>query len=401
MLTYYQILSVPETASQQEIKSAFRKLSLRYHPDRNNGDKNAEAKFREVLDAYKILSDPDKKAWYDRQLFYKRQPPQPAPPPSQPHSRPRPVYHQPGPFYRVRREYADEYVKPDFSRMPWRFMGFVTGGLILFFVLLYNFGPKPKNSYPASLEERVSIEIQPVSTVSAQNVRLKDGTYISLAGLASRYPGASVVELYPDIDGDNVDELHLSVTYPGRALFTSHDYIFRRDSLPETMNAGENDIVYEEFFHYGNGMHIVGDNMRLYFGADIETYYSCSDCQVDGLPNPGMVPAIYLRARNGRLRFAETSARRNREIEENLAHLKYAGILERANGQDGGTRKEYLRQVVTYYFNNRDLRATETLFRNNYPGSDQEAVWQDAETIIKTYVQKITSNAAFGNMEVF
>ncbi|MBO9152788.1 J domain-containing protein [Chitinophaga sp. GCM10012297] len=398
MLTYYQILSIPETASLKEIKSAFRKLSLRYHPDRNDGDKTAETKFREVLEAYKVLSDLDKKAWYDRQLFYKRQPPQPAPQPqSQP--RPQPIYQQP-PFRKVHRRYTEEYVQPDFSRMPWRFMGFVTGGLLLFFVLLYNFGPKPRDINQELRDEEVRIEMPPISTVSQQSVKLKDGTSISLSGLASRYPSASVVELYSDIDGDGADELHLSVTYPGRALFTSRDYIFRRAEMPGEMDVDTKDALYEEFFTYENGLHIVGDNMRLYFGADIETYYSCNDCQVTGLPNPRMVPAIYLRARNGRLRFAETNAGRNREIEENLAYLNTRGVPDLANGQDDGTRKEYIRQVVTYYFNNRALPAAETLFRGNYPGSDQDAVWKDAEEIIKTYVQKITSNAAFGNMEV-
>jgi molecular chaperone DnaJ len=63
---YYEILEVSRTASDQEIKSSYRKLALKYHPDRNQGDKKAEEKFKEAAEAYAILSDGDKRARYDR-----------------------------------------------------------------------------------------------------------------------------------------------------------------------------------------------------------------------------------------------------------------------------------------------------------------------------------------------
>jgi molecular chaperone DnaJ len=62
---YYKILGVSKDATQDEIKKAFRKLSLKFHPDRNPGDKEAEAKFKEVAEAYEVLSDPKKKEEYD------------------------------------------------------------------------------------------------------------------------------------------------------------------------------------------------------------------------------------------------------------------------------------------------------------------------------------------------
>ena len=63
---YYSILGVNKTASADRIKKQFRKLALKYHPDRNQGNKAAEAKFKEISEAYEVLSDPDKRAKYDR-----------------------------------------------------------------------------------------------------------------------------------------------------------------------------------------------------------------------------------------------------------------------------------------------------------------------------------------------
>ena len=63
---YYEVLGVSRTAEEVEIKSAFRKLAMKYHPDRNPGDKESERKFKEINEAYEALKDPDKRAAYDR-----------------------------------------------------------------------------------------------------------------------------------------------------------------------------------------------------------------------------------------------------------------------------------------------------------------------------------------------
>jgi molecular chaperone DnaJ len=63
---YYDILEVSRDASSEEIKKSYRKLAMKYHPDRNSGDKSSEEKFKEISEAFDVLSDPDKKARYDR-----------------------------------------------------------------------------------------------------------------------------------------------------------------------------------------------------------------------------------------------------------------------------------------------------------------------------------------------
>ena len=63
---YYEVLGVSKTATDEEIKKAYRKMALKYHPDKNPGDKEAEEKFKEAAEAYDVLSNADKRARYDQ-----------------------------------------------------------------------------------------------------------------------------------------------------------------------------------------------------------------------------------------------------------------------------------------------------------------------------------------------
>ena len=63
---YYEVLGLKKGASDDQIKKAYRQMAKKYHPDLNPGDKKAEAAFKEVNEAYSVLSDPEKKARYDQ-----------------------------------------------------------------------------------------------------------------------------------------------------------------------------------------------------------------------------------------------------------------------------------------------------------------------------------------------
>lgn len=65
MTNYYEILEVKKDATEQEIKKSYRKLSLKWHPDKNQGSKEAEERFKEISKAYQILSDPGTRNLYD------------------------------------------------------------------------------------------------------------------------------------------------------------------------------------------------------------------------------------------------------------------------------------------------------------------------------------------------
>ena len=63
---FYEILGVAKNASESEIKKSYRKLAMKYHPDRNQGDQEAEKKFKEASAAYEVLKDSQKRAAYDQ-----------------------------------------------------------------------------------------------------------------------------------------------------------------------------------------------------------------------------------------------------------------------------------------------------------------------------------------------
>src|SRR5262249_2560147 len=76
---YYELLGVARKASAKDIRTAFRKLARKYHPDLNPGDQSAEDKFKQLQEAYDVLSDSKKRAMYDQHGFYSDHVPQGGP----------------------------------------------------------------------------------------------------------------------------------------------------------------------------------------------------------------------------------------------------------------------------------------------------------------------------------
>lgn len=414
MPTHYQTLGIPETASLPEIKSAFRKLSLRYHPDRNNGDKQSEEIFRGILDAYKVLSDPDQKHWYDRQLYYSRQPRQDYYQQSNTQSNAGHSYQPPYDQYayqqtQERRTYTPppEPVKPWFARISRWSLGI----LFVFFIKMVLFSLDDRRTYVPEFDfKRFDTAKNIMSTPSLVQkltyVKMQDGSRISLEDLLGHDEDATNIQSMEDIDNDGTKEMHISITHRNQEQYTDRDIILKRrhnlqDAIVEETGKPHSSPAYEEFFDHTGGMYIVGNNIRLYFDAAVETYKSCGSCNVSGMPYKNNKPGIYLIADKGKLQFSRDYDYRNKILEESLVYLSGLDVPELESGQDGGIRKEYLRQVITCYFNNLSFEKTEKLFRKYYNGKDEDAVWKDAQSIIRNYAQKITSNAAFSNKEVF
>src|ERR1700693_5130877 len=76
---YYELLGVPKKANTKDIRTAFRKLARKYHPDLNPGDKSSEEKFKQLQEAYDVLSDAKKRQMYDQYGFYSDNIPQGGP----------------------------------------------------------------------------------------------------------------------------------------------------------------------------------------------------------------------------------------------------------------------------------------------------------------------------------
>ena len=62
---YYQVLGISQNAKEQEIKKVYKRLAIKYHPDRNPGNQEAESKFKQIKEAYEVLSDPEKREAYN------------------------------------------------------------------------------------------------------------------------------------------------------------------------------------------------------------------------------------------------------------------------------------------------------------------------------------------------
>lgn len=174
MRDFYRILGIPDNATLADIKSAYRRLAKQYHPDLNPGSKQSEEKFKEILDAYTILSDDELRAQYDRKrkfgsasTAYYSSPP-----------------HNPGDKKResLRKEYPPEYIEKMRQRNKTRIVRQITRrkkilrGMIITFVL-YMFGAIAFESWikhPRSEKEQAMLDSMRRERVFKDSVQLTD-----------------------------------------------------------------------------------------------------------------------------------------------------------------------------------------------------------------------------------
>jgi curved DNA-binding protein len=205
---YYEILGVSRTASQKEISSAFRKLARKYHPDVNRGDKQAEERFKELSNAHEVLSDPEKRKFYDRfgDDWQAAQAAGASPDGPGPGAGPRGGGFG-GPGGRVRYETIDQ---EEFERMFGGGAGFSD-----LFGSIFSGGPasgrggaaaRPFDTGPIEAEATVDISLRDAFKGASQQVRLPDGRRIEVKvpagvtdGTVLRVPGLRAqVRVRPD-----------------------------------------------------------------------------------------------------------------------------------------------------------------------------------------------------------
>lgn len=425
MRDYYYILGVAENAPIDQIKSAFRKLSMKFHPDKNNGEKFYEDQFRAILEAWDVLSDPSRKAVYDQQLrrfkaaaaeaaykdalirkyeaelrkynaYINQQQPQ-TPPPARQH-----------PFW----EWFWQHDKTSGHNggLPWRAI-LLTGAVLFFFcILLYLFGPQGNIRYKRNegvytysgneMKEASNAVITrndasgtaPL-TISRDAVLLMDeGKSIVLDKYLSDPARTRNQYKLKDIDNDSLPELQITY-HTGGAHCCNVDHLFRQASSNK----------YQLIFSYMGGMYMADNKLSLYFYQDLGYYHSCYGCTITSkLPRQDVNAEINMIFDHGKLQHATTDEKLNESIHTNLSFITRRGIpAMNADGLDDGSRKEIMLHMMAYHFNNHDKEKTKALFDRYYTWTDSIARWNDLETMITRYEEIIFQNDAYRKKQTF
>lgn len=372
MPTLYQVLGVPENATPAFIKSAFRKLSMQYHPDRNPGNPAAEARFREILEAYRILSEPDDRLRYDRQLAWSRVPS--APPATQ--------------TKQTKQQHAGAYrnpappppAAPPPRPMPLKFMGIVLGALILLFVGLYNCGPKPKAANPQEIEYSPQNEVKlPKGVSPEQHILFANGDTATYGEWHASISNHTFIESWQSFGAYATPALFVTIYFtPDRHTYC--DFVFLED--------GEG--TFRQVFRYHGGTYKNGTLVQLFFGRDVEPA-SCGDCEAEDLPNPG-ITGIFLRELTEGYRFENATQRHERKLRQNLEWL--AANADVVDFGPGGLQRQFIRQMLTWHFLHRTEASAEGVFREYYTRSDVDKAWDEIAGLIKDYENKIAFDIA-------
>lgn len=394
MRDYYYILGVDENASPEQIKSAFRKLSMKFHPDKNNGEKFYEDQFKAILEAWDVLSDPAKKAGYDQQLKRYR-------------SAAANIAYKDALIRKYEEELRSRGTVPqqpvlqqqDFS-MSHRTIIITASLMVLFFVSLYLFAPrdtKPKVVYsevipPPDTGSKELLADKDTPALPPDPPLVLDGRPSTLSKFLGDETHLRSNHTLTDIDNDGTPEL-LITYHTGGAHCCNVDHLF---VLTE---GGQFELV----FSYIGGLYTSGNKLSLYYYQDIGYYHSCYGCTItDKLPRQDVNAEINTIFNKGKLTQAETNPQLNESIVINLAYLSSRGIPDLdEEGWDDGSRKEIMLHMIAYHFNNRDVEKTKALFDQYYTWSDRTARRKDLLAMINKYEEIIFSNAAYREKQTF
>jgi DnaJ-domain-containing protein 1 len=410
MKDYYYILGVDSNATDEDIKTAYRKLSKKFHPDANNGEPFFEERFKAIQEAYETLSDPGKRSAYDLELRRFNL--------SRLNNDDLKEYEA-----SLKKKYDEELkwreealrqqyqqgqmdtgsgvFEPDNETRPTatetkqqnNAYAYIVGivlvlmalAVIVFMVNKKKDPPKradPINAASHTSSARTDTAYTPMAITaansnaqvfSANNPRLVlRNNNTMLLGQFPLGPG-NETEVVPnkthrfvDLDNDSIPEL-LTSFYTGGIHCCDVNDVFVEQS----------EAVYKQVFSFTGGLQIKQDFIVLDFHEYIGYFYSCYTCYADSLPAP-VYSEIRVQYVNGKFLLAPAEEEINRNVITNLEYLAQTPIpdVDDVNNDDG-TRKAYARNIITWHFNNgADLNKTKALFDRYYDHYDKDTVWK-------------------------
>ena len=425
MRDYYYILGITQNATEQEIKTAYRKLSMKFHPDKNSGEKFFEERFKEIQEGYEILSNQTKRREYDSKL-------------NQFNSTRTNRDNLKNEEEELKRKFEEEFrkredeikrkfqaresrIKADAERKireettkPQEPLNTEKGGnsysaLILtliviaavsfLFYYLVNKENANKESeianqdsilYRAKLDSMLQ-SINDSSSKSFYNISeielvLDSNNQIKLSDFPSTDYIAEHKDWikfnFTDIDNDFIPELETRY-FTGGAHCCFVYNIFKQTS--------KNTFTQIFSFEGGeNSLSIEDDGIYINFFEQLGYFFTCYACSIDdSLPNGYFRPHLTLNYSQNGFTLAPKDDYLDRIIFEDLEYLKNRPIPKiDSTRMDDGTRKAFAEHIITYHFNNQENSdSTKFVFDKYYLGEDSLEIWET----IKNHVNSISN----------
>lgn len=408
MKDYYYILGIEQIATESEIKTAYRKLSLKFHPDKNNGEKFFEDRFKEIQEAYETLYNQSKRSVYDNKLKAYNSDRNTN---RDSNGNEQEKWKAKEEYQRREEEIRKEYnakAKKDKEEAELRYktkstnstklnensktdshimqllgvISVVCVGLLIYYIsnkekdTEYE-APPPMSYNPSDQNQIPNVD---TSTFILDSIRMNQIQLVIDNELVkfSEFPSTdyykenkdSKTASFIDIDNDGVTELYINY-FTGGAHCCFEYYIFKRTS---------NDI-YKNIFHFEGGENsfsIDKNKIIINFYEQLGYFFTCYACGInDKLPYKQSISEITLAYTNNKFTLEPTRVYLNKIIIRNLEVLKSLPLpVLDTFGTDDGTRRAYAEHLIAFYFNNqKDSITTRDLFDRYYIGEDKEIVY--------------------------